>query len=204
MKKLLLCGVMLSAALCSCSAGESEPTPDTYTEAPRACVQIDSSNRDGLNPYIKAKLDAFTAESMEIRWIEKPEEIEEKPAYTAEELELLALVIFQEAGGDNCSDETRLMVGCVVLNRVEDSRFPDTIYEVVTQKGQYGSLYWTGAVWPARASWEGEQEAVGRSYAIAERVLDGERILPADAVWQAEFPQGTEIIAYSDGMYFCR
>lgn len=126
------------------------------------------------------------------------------PTYTAEELETLALVIYQEAGGDNCSDETRLMVGTVVLNRVADARYPDTIAEVATEYRQYGRLYWTGLEWPERASKAQEAHAVKRAYDCAERLLNGYRALPADVIFQAEFTQGTEVVAHQDGFYFCR
>ena len=124
--------------------------------------------------------------------------------YTEAELEALALVIYQEAGGDACSDETRIMVGNVVMNRVADERFPGTIEEVLLAKRQYGRLYWTGLVWPERASRSVEAHAVQRAYDCAERVLNGERLLPEDVIWQAEFVQGTEIVAQQDGFYFCR
>lgn len=124
--------------------------------------------------------------------------------YTAEDLELLALVIYQEAGSDTCNDDTRLKVGTVVLNRVADDRFPNTIREVVTQPAQYGRLYWTGAVWPERVNDPSEAAAVLRAYDCAERLLQGERHLPEGAVWQAEFIQGVEVVAHQDGFYFCR
>ena len=72
------------------------------------------------------------------------------------------------------------------------------------QKQQYGRLYWTGLVWPERASQSVEAHAVQRAYDCAERVLNGERLLPDDVIWQAEFIQGTEIVAHQDGFYFCR
>ncbi len=124
--------------------------------------------------------------------------------YTEEELEMLALVIYQEAGADFCSDDTRLKVGTVVMNRVADDRFPNTIEEVLTQKAQYGRLHWTGLVWPERASTEVEAHAVERAYKCAERILMGERFLPEDVVWQAEFTQGTEVVCEQEGFYFCR
>ena len=128
---------------------------------------------------------------------------EPKTSYTEEDLELLAMVIYQEAGGDACSDDTRLKVGTVVMNRVEDDRFPDTIAEVLLQKQQFGRLHWTGLVWAERAELPQEARAVARAYTIAERVLEGERVLPADVVYASEYVQG-EIVAEQDGFYFCR
>lgn len=122
------------------------------------------------------------------------------------DLELLALVIYQEAGGDMCSDECRQMVGEVVLNRVKDKRYPCTIEGVITQRAQYGRLHWTGPVWPERANNPGEQHAVERAYATAWALLidDVERLLPEDVIYQAEFEQGKETVAEADGFYFCR
>lgn len=125
-------------------------------------------------------------------------------SYTDEELELLALVIYQEAGGDACSDDTRLKVGTVVMNRVADHRFPDTLRDVITERGQYGRLYWTGPEWPERASKPEEAHAVARAYDCAEQVLQGYRALPSDTVYQAEFEQGDGVVAHQDGFYFCR
>lgn len=135
---------------------------------------------------------------------EEATEATEEATYTADDVEHLALVIYQEAGADYCSDETRLMVGTVVMNRVADSRFPDTIEGVLTQRAQYGRLYWTGLVWPDRASNANEVHAVERAYRCAEVILSGYRAFSEDVIWQAEFVQGTEIVAHQDGMYFCR
>lgn len=123
--------------------------------------------------------------------------------YTDEELEILALIVYQEAGGDRVSDDTRRLVAQVFLNRVNDSRFPDSFYEVATAERQYGRLYWTGIVWPDRASSQAEAHAVERAYKIAQEVLESdEPICPEGVIFQAEFVQG-EIYAEQDGMYFC-
>lgn len=123
--------------------------------------------------------------------------------YTDEELEILALIVYQEAGGDKVSDDTRRLVAQVFLNRVNDSRFPDSFYEVATAKRQYGRLYWTGIVWPDRASSQAEAHAVERAYKIAQEVLESdEPVCPAGVIFQAEFVQG-DIYAEKDGMYFC-
>ena len=123
--------------------------------------------------------------------------------YTDEELEILALIVYQEAGEDRVSDDTRRLVAQVFLNRVNDSRFPDSFYEVATAKRQYGRLYWTGIVWPDRASSQAEAHAVERAYKIAQEVLESdEPVCPEGVIFQAEFVQG-DIYAEQDGMYFC-
>lgn len=119
-------------------------------------------------------------------------------------LELLARAIYKEAGGDDCSDETRIMVGNVIINRMHNEWYPDTMEAVLTQYRQYNTFYWTGVIWDERASNLSEKEAVERAYKCAERVLLGERLLPEDVVFQSEYIQGTEIVAYQDGIYFCR
>lgn len=134
---------------------------------------------------------------------EEPIPTETAYPYTDKELEYLALVIYQEAGGDNYSDDTRLKVGTVVMNRVADKRFPDTIFDVILQRGQYGRLYWTGPTWPSRRWDPLEAHAVERAYTIAERIMNGERALPKDVVYQSEYIQG-EIVVHQGGFYFCR
>ena len=123
--------------------------------------------------------------------------------YTDEELEILALIVYQEAGEDRVSDDTRRLVAQVFLNRVNDSRFPDSFYEVATAERQYGRLYWTGIVWPDRASSQVEAHAVERAYKIAQEVLESDKpVCPEDVIFQAEFVQG-DIYSEQDGMYFC-
>lgn len=52
-----------------------------------------------------------------------------------EMLKLLAAIIFCEAG--NQSYEGQVAVGAVIMNRVNSSKFPNTIEEVIYQKGQF-------------------------------------------------------------------
>ena len=54
-----------------------------------------------------------------------------------DELYLLAKIICVEAGSPQLSDEWRMCVGEVVLNRVASPEFPDSICEVVFEPGQY-------------------------------------------------------------------
>lgn len=127
-----------------------------------------------------------------------------QPEYTAEELETLAIIIYQEAGADNIPDCIREYVGCVVLNRVEHPDFPDTIQEVATEKRQWGRLHWTGIKWPDRASLPAEAHAVERARECAKKLLEANtRPVPENVIWCAEFPQGSGTWLHSNGIYFC-
>lgn len=131
-------------------------------------------------------------------------EPEVEPTYTEEELFYMAAAIYNEAGSDLCSDDTRRLVGYVILNRVNDSRFPDSIKGVLEQKRQYGRFYWTGIKFADRASLPQEQYAVERAYRIAKECLETQIIpIPSTVLFQAEFEQGIGLYSYQDGIYFC-
>ena len=130
--------------------------------------------------------------------------VEPEVTYTEDELFYMAATIYNEAGSDSCSDDTRRLVGYVVLNRVNSSRFPNTIKGVLEQKRQYGTFYRTGIKFADRHTSTGEKNAVDRAYRIAREVLEAEEIpIPSSVVFQAEFKQGSSIYKYQDGIYFC-
>ncbi len=69
-----------------------------------------------------------------------------KDVYNAEDLYWLSRVIFSESGTQSL--EGMLGVGNVVLNRVDNPSFPDSVYDVIFQKGQFsvvdnGTIYRT-------------------------------------------------------------
>lgn len=108
------------------------------------------------------------------------------------ETEMLACVIYQEVGGSKHCDECRRRVADVVLNRVADSRFPNTIEKVLTAKNQYGRFYWTGIKWADRHTWPGEKKAVEKAWKIAREVMAGNHsdLYGKGYVYQAGFKQG--------------
>lgn len=55
-----------------------------------------------------------------------------------EELDLLARVIYAEARGEDL--EGQIAVGAVVLNRLENPQFPNTIREVIYQRGAFTAV----------------------------------------------------------------
>jgi len=193
---ITICLALFALFTSPASAVEDEPVP-TVSAAVTPTSPVVSNC-----PTPEALVPVQVVEAQKELPAEAPEETQEADP---EEVEILALVIYQEAGGDACSDETRRKVGEVALNRVSDPRFPDTLEEVLSQRGQYGRLYWTGLKWPDRASKPGEAHAVDRAYRIAEEVLTStDRLLPENVIFQAEFEQGTETVDESDGLYFCR
>ncbi|MTI60625.1 MAG: cell wall hydrolase [Firmicutes bacterium] len=60
------------------------------------------------------------------------------PDYDSSEIDMLAKVIYAEARGE--AYEGQVAVGAVVINRVKNPGFPDTITDVVYQPGQFTSV----------------------------------------------------------------
>ena len=126
-------------------------------------------------------------------------ETESEKSYTDEDLYVLSHIISAEAG--NCQEEMMLYVGSVVLNRVADDRFPDTIYEVVFQTDplQYGPTK-DGSYY---------EEPTPEAVEAAEKLLEDGSVLPADVIYQSNEILG-EYYTHLDPppgigkrMYFC-
>ena len=119
--------------------------------------------------------DAFVADTLMSEPTPKP--------YSDADLDLLARLINAEAGSNDCTDEHQLLVGNVVLNRVADKRYPDTIRAVIYDT-KYGTQYtsaWDGAL---------DKRPSERAMRNAMRLLEGERFCDNGVIKQAEFVQG--------------
>lgn len=117
--------------------------------------------------------------------------------YTEDDLYELSHVIAGEA-----NDSSKIMkqyVGSVVLNRVADERFPNTVYDVVHQPGQYS------CTWDGNFSKEPNEE----TFEVAKDLLENGSIIDSSVVWQAEFQQGNGVYdiltcpVMGTQMYFC-
>lgn len=113
------------------------------------------------------------------------------PEYTEKDLDILAHVICGEAQG--YSDVEQRYVGSVVLNRVKDHRFPDSIESVVFQKGQYactrdGNYY---------------REPTEQNWANAKWLLENGSVLPDNVVWQSGRKQGKGVYLKTKRHYYC-
>jgi len=77
-----------------------------------------------------------TTTAIYIEPTEYTEQITTSLPITDQEFILLANVVSHEAGCDWLTEYDRACIVAAIMNRVSDSRFPDTIDEVVHQKGQ--------------------------------------------------------------------
>lgn len=70
---------------------------------------------------------------------------------SAEDEELLIRTVQAEAGNQNLTG--RRLVAAVILNRVENAEFPDSVKGVLSQKGQFATY---GKLSSARSTWKDE------------------------------------------------
>lgn len=127
-------------------------------------------------------------------------ETETEQSYSEEDLYVLSHIISAEAG--NCQEEMMLYVGSVVLNRVADDRFPNTIKEVVFQTDP---LQYRPTV-----NGEYDKEPTEGAVEAAKKLLEEGSVLPADVIYQSNEMIG-EYYTHLDPppgigsrMYFCK
>ena len=103
--------------------------------------------------------------------------------------------------GEYASDVTLVMIGNTILNRVESSRYPGTVEEVLCQPYQFSCFGETGLKWVGVAAKNDTFKS--RCISAAERVLGGERILSRDVVYVSGSKVGS-VEAQLDGLFFCK
>lgn len=113
------------------------------------------------------------------------------PAYSEEDLYVLSHVICGEAQG--YPDDEQLYVGSVVLNRVNDPDFPDTIEEVVFQTGQYACV----------ADGNYYREPTERNWDNAKCLLETGSVLPGNVIWQSKGKQGKGVYLKTKWHCYC-
>lgn len=172
---------------------------------------IENTTQETIQTTINTTIEANTEISTEIITIEttsiEPTTMEitseisiHKIENNEDNLYWLARVIDREAS-DVCSDEHKMWTGNVVINRVLNEKYPDSIKDVIFATGQYECVD-SGKIY---------SEPSERSIQAAKRLLNGEYVCnDIDVVYQAEFPQGQEIVKtiyneYLDSYtYFCK
>lgn len=109
-----------------------------------------NENEDSVNAEFEAELAKQQSQSSKKSSTEKAEEksdaeLEEENSiltlgmkdYSESDYELLCEITYAEAG--NQTEEQQVAAAATILNRVESSIFPDTIKEVIMQRGQFAS-----------------------------------------------------------------
>lgn len=131
--------------------------------------------------------------------------------YSDEDIRILTTTVFHEAG--HTTEQLRQYVAQVVLNRVADSRFPDTVKGVITQPGQYSTKYAT--VEAANAIQATDSKNGTYYYGICEdsvkAAMMGQVEMPSNVLYQANFAQGKGVWKsvyfnsgwYASTSYFC-
>ena len=115
---------------------------------------------------------------------------EPAPSYTDDDLYWLSHVVFAEAGCDWFPDWVQRDVASVVLNRVNDPRYPDTIKDVIFDPYQYscvdnGSIYSTPT-----------QQCIDN----ARYVLENGSTLPSSVIGQSAYAWGPVYKSYYDSI----
>ena len=151
--------------------------------------------------YEKAIEAAMAEETAEVMAEEVEETVEVVKLYenrwniqlTEEEIDLLAKIVWVESRGE--SEEGQKAVVEVILNRIASEKFPNTLYDVLSQKN------------PTQfASWKHRDSArpTEKEYASIYSVLNGETsILREDTLYFATKKLTRNLDVKIDGHYFC-
>ena len=144
MKKAIFALLLVATVLTSMSfSGEAEMASAYEPENTYEAITVNSvkpiQETDILESVSIKK--AISVEPMAEKEVFVEPEPEEPPATfaTQEEIELIALCVMAEAEGE-CEYGQRLVID-VILNRVDDPHFPDTIYDVIYQENQFSGMY---------------------------------------------------------------
>lgn len=161
MKQILtvIMTLSLSFFMTTCALAPDEPEPDYLNIMVEAAVKADMETGRQAAYERNAHLAALGFCDADISF---------------DDLFLLAKFIQIQSGSFPISDDFKMCVGEVVLNRVESREFPDTISEVIYQDGQFELVHtedFQCHTVPDRASAE-----------IALRLLQGERLLAPQVV----------------------
>ncbi len=109
-----------------------------------------------------------------------------------EDIELLARLVWLEARGEPY--EGQVAVAEVVLNRVLSAEFPDTVYDVIYQRGQFTPASKISGTTPDEEQYR----------AVADAIEGMTCVLDADALFFSGAPYNSRICAVIGTHYFCR
>lgn len=147
-------------------------------------------------PQVTEAITQAIEKAVEKKSTPTPEPTEESAKIAdAEDVELLAEVIYHENWHTDEEKKTAYWTGAVVLNRVKSDHWPNTIREVLYQKNptQYSTTHKFFTV-----------ELPEECYEMARNILEnGTPDVPENVVYQSRFKQGSGVWQELNGEYFC-
>ena len=98
-------------------------------------------------------------------------------SYTDNDLKYMAAIIYCEAG--NQCYAGKIAVGCVVMNRVKSSSFPNTVLKVIKQRGQFSPVRQGKFARETKNVERGKYSSGARRECMkaAQEVLEGQRMV---------------------------
>lgn len=120
----------------------------------------------------------------------EPEPVSRYPAITEDERELLARMVYLEARGESAEGQQAVVE--VTMNRVVAQNFPDTVQEVLYQKGQYATAPYLETAEPTEAQ-----------YKAVDAAIFGEPVLPMDVVFFSVGGENDNVWGTIGGHTFC-
>lgn len=118
------------------------------------------------------------------------EPLEEPCGLSQEDVDLIAAIIYLEAGGE--SAEGQQAVAEVIFNRLLSDSFPDTITEIIYQQGQFSSVALLDRADPGPEQYEALRNAI-----------EGDRILPTSVVYFSQGGENDRVWGRIGGHVFC-
>lgn len=181
-KTLVIIIILISCIILNCSVCKTKELKNIESKKVTCEDKVDEENKNSLSTKKEQVKESKPA---------KKSKKVKKLKYTEEELYIMSHVIMGEA--ESGSWEEKIGVGSVILNRVKDDRFPNTIKDVVFQEGQYA------------CTWDGnyDKEPNKESVDAAKYVLEHGSQLPSYVIFQSQFIQGDNIYKQVDNTYFC-
>lgn len=121
-------------------------------------------------------------------------EVVEEPQIDPDMFFWLSHVIMAEEEG--ACYLNKLLCGLVVINRINDNEFPDSIQEVIFAPGQYASAT-DGRIWlePSEEVIKATTEILSGNCSVS---------LPDDVVYQSEQPLGSGVYLHVENQYYSR
>lgn len=190
MKKFIACIGLTATILAGIVSASAAPSYiDTQTKAHEIAETARSMGLPEDDPIIKR--------ASELWW--------EANQQFCVDRDIIASVVYNESWY-GCSTRHRELVAAVVVNRVNSNMFPNSVYEVVVQKGQYLPAYANANSYYGQRA-RADAAAWTECQRIATKALRGQIECPSNVLFQANFRQGKGVYevcntSYST-TYFC-